>query len=121
MGSFSSTNCNKSPTGYISEIHNLVPACGKCNQSKGNKEWRKWINSDASLSPKTRGIKDIEERVKRLEEYEKTFTPKKIDFEELVGKDLWEKHWDNHKKLLEMMEVCQETSDTIQKKIIESI
>lgn len=22
------------PTGYISEIHNLVPACGKCNQSK---------------------------------------------------------------------------------------
>ena len=27
------------PTGYISEIHNLVPACGKCNQSKGNKHW----------------------------------------------------------------------------------
>jgi NAD-dependent SIR2 family protein deacetylase len=25
---------NKRPTGYISEIHNLVPACGKCNQSK---------------------------------------------------------------------------------------
>ena len=112
---------NKSPTGYISEIHNLVPACGKCNQSKGNKEWRKWINSDASLSPKTRGISDIEERVKRLEEYEKRFIPKKINFEELVGKDLWEKHWNNHKKLLELMEVCQETSDTIKKIIIESI
>lgn len=27
---------DKQPTGYISEIHNLVPACGKCNQSKGN-------------------------------------------------------------------------------------
>ena len=27
---------NKKPTGYVSEIHNLVPACGKCNQSKGN-------------------------------------------------------------------------------------
>lgn len=26
------------PTGYISEIANLVPSCGKCNQSKGNKE-----------------------------------------------------------------------------------
>jgi len=24
----------KKPTGYISEIHNLVPSCGKCNQSK---------------------------------------------------------------------------------------
>ena len=30
---------NKQPTGYISEIANLVPACGKCNQSKGNKPW----------------------------------------------------------------------------------
>lgn len=26
---------NKKPTGYISDIYNLVPACGKCNQSKG--------------------------------------------------------------------------------------
>ena len=24
------------PTGYITEIANLVPSCGKCNQSKGN-------------------------------------------------------------------------------------
>jgi 5-methylcytosine-specific restriction endonuclease McrA len=31
---------DKKPTGYISEIHNLVPSCGKCNQSKGNKEWK---------------------------------------------------------------------------------
>ena len=28
------------PTGYITEIANLVPACGKCNQSKRNAEWR---------------------------------------------------------------------------------
>jgi 5-methylcytosine-specific restriction endonuclease McrA len=28
---------NKKPTGYISEIHNLVPACGKCNQSNDSK------------------------------------------------------------------------------------
>ena len=28
------------PTGFISEIANLVPACGKCNQSKGNSPWR---------------------------------------------------------------------------------
>src|SRR5574344_729672 len=27
---------NKTATGYISKIHKLVPACGKCNQSKGN-------------------------------------------------------------------------------------
>lgn len=37
------------PTGYVSEIGNLVPACGKCNQSKGNKHWREWMLSNAKL------------------------------------------------------------------------
>src|SRR5438132_2839296 len=41
------------PTGYISEIRNLVPSCGKCNQSKGNKEWRVWISSGARHSPQS--------------------------------------------------------------------
>ena len=61
---------DKKPTGYISEIHNLVPSCGKCNQSKGNKEWKTWMLSTARLSPTARGIKDISARVKRLEAYE---------------------------------------------------
>ena len=26
---------NQEPTGFITEIANLVPSCGKCNQSKG--------------------------------------------------------------------------------------
>jgi len=29
---------DKMPTGYITEIHNLVPCCNKCNGSKGNKK-----------------------------------------------------------------------------------
>ena len=94
---------DKGPTGYISEIHNLVPACGKCNQSKGNKEWKKWMYSDASLSPKTRGITDINERCRKLEVYERKYAPTKLDFVEIVGKELWEKHWNNHEKLLELI------------------
>jgi len=39
---------NRRPTGYISEIANLVPSCGKCNQSKGNKNWLKWIDEQRS-------------------------------------------------------------------------
>src|SRR5579864_1934320 len=27
------------PTGYPSSIQNLVPSCGKCNQSKGKSDW----------------------------------------------------------------------------------
>src|SRR5829696_8240616 len=44
------------PTGFISEIANLVPSCGKCNQSKGNKRWETWMLSDAPRAPAKRGI-----------------------------------------------------------------
>ena len=94
---------NKKPTGYISEIHNLVPACGKCNQSKGNKDWRQWMLSDAALSPKTRGIPDIESRIRSLEEYESWGTPTNMEFEEIVGKELWAQHWDNWEQVQETM------------------
>src|SRR5215471_14811557 len=40
------------PTGYISEIQNLVPVCGKCNQSKGNSHWRSWMEGNAKLCPR---------------------------------------------------------------------
>ena len=61
----------KRPTGYISEIYNLVPACGKCNQSKGNKNWKEWMLSEAKLSPKMRNIPNLHEKIERLQEYEK--------------------------------------------------
>lgn len=91
------------PTGYISEIHNLVPACGKCNQSKGNKNWLTWMLSAAPLSPTVRGVADIEQRITRLQEYERRGRPTKIDFEAVVGEELWERHWAHHRRLLDLM------------------
>ncbi len=108
---------NKKPTGYISEIHNLVPSCGKCNQSKGNRYWKDWILSDAKLSPKTKEIPDLSERIKRLEEYEKWAIPTKIDFEALVGKELWKQHWSNWEKILEAMVESQKIAELINKKV----
>jgi hypothetical protein len=70
---------DKKPTGYISEIHNLVPSCGKCNQSKGNKPWKEWMRSDAKLSPKSKGVTDLEDRIARLEAYENSSKPTRID------------------------------------------
>jgi len=98
---------NKKPTGYVSEIHNLVPACGKCNQSKGNKDWRAWMLSDAPLSPTTKGVVDVRERMERLELYETSETPTKIDFELLVGKEKWEQHWRNWSVVQETMRKAQ--------------
>lgn len=98
---------NKTPTGYISEIHNLVPACGKCNQSKGNKPWENWIQSDAKLSPKVRGIKDLQERINKLKRYERWGAPTIVDFESIVGKEMWQQHWKNWELVQSTMRSAQ--------------
>ncbi len=105
------------PTGYISEIHNLVPACGKCNQSKGNKEWRVWIQSTAVLSPKSRGIPNLAERIARLEKYEMWGKPTKLNFAEIVIKDDWDKHWQKWREILDLMKEAQIHATTIKTSI----
>ena len=104
---------NKKPTGYISEIHNLVPSCGKCNQSKGNKEWQKWIESSATLSPKSKGVPDLKTRIERLKEYENWCEPTKMDFELIVGEDIWKKHWENWEQVQEIMKESQILAEQI--------
>ncbi|MCP4409107.1 MAG: HNH endonuclease [Gammaproteobacteria bacterium] len=109
---------NKQPTGYISEINNLVPACGKCNQSKGNKEWRSWMLSDAKLSPKIKGIGDLNERINRLEASEIWGIPTKVDFQEIVGKEPWEKHWENWEQVQNAMRESQKLAEQINTKVV---
>ena len=111
----------KKPTGYISEINNLVPACGKCNQSKGNRYWRDWIVSDAKKSPKTRGVANLADLIARLENFEKQSKPIKMDFESVVGKSKWEEHWNNCNKLHAMMKESQVLSDEIKRVLEENI
>ena len=119
MGSFSSPDCEKKPTGYITEIHNLVPACGKCNQSKGNKPWKDWMLGNAKLSPKGKmDTKDLNERVQKLEDYEKKFKCTVLDFDKIPGlSEKWALYWENHDKLLEKMREYQGLADEIQKDI----
>jgi len=116
---------NKRQTGYISEIHNLVPACGKCNQSKGNYYWKDWILGYAKLSPKTRNKENLELIIARLEKYEAWSSPTIVDFESIVGKEIWDQHWANCEKLHEMMRESQKLSDrikvTIAQKIVQPI
>lgn len=106
---------NKKPTGYISNIYNLVPSCGKCNQSKGSKNWKEWILSNARLSPKSRRIADLNQKVQLLERYEQWGSVKPVDFEKLIDKDLWEKHWNNCQSLHDAMKKSQELAELIKK------
>ncbi|MGU5559867.1 HNH endonuclease [Aeromonas caviae] len=108
---------NKKPTGYISEIHNLVPACGKCNQSKGNKPWHVWITSTAKLSPKSRGVPDLDQRIEKLRKYEAWLEPTKVDFESVVGKKKWEQHWENWESVQNTMRQAQTLATEINQTI----
>lgn len=103
----------KKPTGYISEIKNLVPSCGKCNQSKGNKKWKTWILSNARNSPKVRKIEDLPLRIKRLEEYEEWGKTSPIDFAGIVDDMLWSQHWQNCANLQKEMKRCQDLADKL--------
>jgi hypothetical protein len=109
---------NQKPTGFISEIRNLVPSCGKCNQSKGNKYWLNWIVSGAKLSPKSRKITNLEQRIERLKEYERWGDVKPIDLPSMIPPDEWEKHWANWRAVLDMMTNAQYHA-TILKGLIE--
>jgi len=110
----------KKPTGHVSEIGNLVPACGKCNQSKGNKNWRDWMLSEARLSPKSKGVADLNERIARLEAYEKWKPRDPIDFESIVGAEMWRRHWQNHDNVVRLMRQSQDHANRIKAAIEES-
>ncbi len=108
------------PTGIISEIANLVPSCNKCNQSKGNSAWRLWIMSfTARHSPTKRGVKDVADRVARLEAYEQWRTPTLIDFEAVLGKEEWDAYWKLWEAVNADMRRCQGVANSCRSKVIE--
>ncbi len=109
------------PTGYISEIANLVPSCGKCNQSKGNSPWRDWMLGKAKLSPTGRGLLDIADRVSRLEAFERWRSPKKVDFELAIPREQWEAYWSLCDRVIEDMRRCQEVADSLRAKVVECV
>ncbi len=98
---------NQEPTGFIAELANSVPACGKCNQSKGASQWSTWITGPAKLSPKSRGIPDVEQRIERLHAYESRHIPTKVDFPAIVGPEMWKRHRQNWRDILDLLKVSQ--------------
>ena len=111
---------NQEPTGYITEIANLVPCCGKCNQSKGKSHWRTWMEGNARLSPKTRGVVDISARAERLANYERWRQPRKIDFAALVGPEMWLRHRQNWRNVLDLLKNSQELASEIRSIVAKS-
>ncbi len=111
---------NKRPTGYISEIQNLVPSCGPCNQSKGASDWRTWILGDARGSPASRKVANLKERIERLDHFEAWGDEAPISFEKLVLEQTWKEYWDQLDVVLASMKVAQEKAAEVREQIMQS-
>jgi len=105
------------PTGYPTSIKNLVPSCGKCNQSKGGKEWRDWITSNAPLSPKSQNVRDLDKRIARIEKYEKWANCSQIPIIDIIGKDSYRKYFDKLNHIVSEMREAQRMADVLRAKI----
>ena len=106
------------PTGFISEIANLVPSCGKCNQSKGNQGWRTWMLGKAPRSPAGRGVADVALRVERLEAYERWRPPTKLDFATIIGQEEWDRYWSMWEAVNGQLKECQQVADGLKGRIL---
>lgn len=112
---------DRRPTGFISEIANLVPSCGKCNQSKGNKPWRPWMLSPAPRSPTGRKLNDIASRIAKLNAYENWRAPTRVDFETIISPEDWEHYWSLCETLNNSMREAQTIADGIRSTVLEQL
>jgi hypothetical protein len=114
---------NGMPTGYTTSIENLVPCCSACNSSKGAKEFRQWYLSSENIRRlKLKGLDDkkIHERYNILSKYEDQIGPP-LDYEKLVGKELWEEYKIRRKVLIEKLNEEQAFCDKLGEIILEKL
>lgn len=54
-------------------LGNIVPACQKCDDSKGSAPFDVWMGSSAPNSPASRSVIDLEARIARIRGYREHF------------------------------------------------
>ncbi|MFC0018358.1 HNH endonuclease [Roseibacillus persicicus] len=109
------------PTGYLTRIQNLVPACGKCNQSKGNRDWKDWMTSAAPLSPTTRGVSKLSQRIRRLQAFEAWGAEAVVDFETVLGSDAMKQHNDYLRQILSLMNEAEAHSKALRTALLDEL
>jgi hypothetical protein len=104
---------NSRPTGYISEIKNLVPSCGPCNQSKGAADWKAWMTGKARGSPTTRGVGNVVDRVSCIEKFVSWGNISPMQFEDMVPREMWRDYWDQLSAVTNAMRAAQEKATLV--------
>lgn len=107
------------PTGYVTEIKNLVPCCSACNSAKGAKEFSEWYLSERNLARLHKEGLDEQEIAKRYEiilEYIANVSSP-LNYREILGDELWQEYLIRRKELIQMLKDDQEFCDRLSNKI----
>ena len=110
---------NGLPTGYITNIKNLVPCCSSCNSSKGSKNFSDWYLQEKNknrLYAMEFTDKQIEERYNIICKYEKELD-KPLDYEKILGKKLYNEYKERIEVMNKLLKKNQEFCDTLKEKI----
>ncbi|KAA3644150.1 MAG: HNH endonuclease [Chloroflexi bacterium] len=62
-------------------LGNMVLACARCDDSKQHLDFEEWMLSDQRYSPNTRGVKNLDARIARINEYEKAYSYEPMQIE----------------------------------------
>ncbi|HMU84239.1 MAG TPA: hypothetical protein PKC35_12910, partial [Leptospiraceae bacterium] len=110
---------NKKPTGYITEINNLVPSCGACNQRKRGTNWKDFVNHPGKNFPKT--FRDgFRKRLAALEKYAR-LRRQKIDFEKWEGDPAYSDYWKRHRAVIKALRAAQTTATHLRTKLLDTV
>lgn len=115
---------NKRPSGYITDLSNLIPCCSRCNSSKGSKDFEEWYLSSKNikrLQEQGLSTKLIQERYKIITEHVKRFEKKPLNYEQILGKDLWKEYEIRRTKMINILKDNQEFCDKLAKIIKDKI
>ena len=108
------------PSGYFHFADNIVPACVKCNSSKGGSDWRAWMLGNAKGSPTTRQIADRAIRFAKLARFEAQSCTKRVSEDELraaVGGETWDAYWDRLKRIESDLRAADREADVLRDRL----
>lgn len=101
------------PSGYITEIANLVPCCHDCNGSKGSKKWKEWLTQNTDIAEETK-----RESIRILTRYTTELPATKLNYHEIKG---FKDFWDNYNSICKKLEAAEKEAKGLLPKVESAI
>ncbi len=116
------------PSGYITDITNLIPCCTECNSTKGGKLFEDWYKEQKNvdrLNSYGMSYDDINKRYNIIMNYINNHCSQPLSYKEIVGEKLWNEYINRKNKMLELLQedqlFCDNLNEIITKYVMEKL